>query len=95
MIVATLAVFACSRSDRGPAVVALPGGAWFTNPSPSWTAEGDEQDATFRTSVASAGDVDGDGYGDVIVGAAFYDGGEPLEGQASVYLRAATATRTW
>ncbi len=52
------------------------GGAWFYFGSPSglrsdpdWTAEGNEAYAGFGSSVASAGDVEGDGYDDVVVGA--------------------------
>lgn len=38
------------------------------------------------TSVANAGDVNGDGFSDVLVGAPFYDQGESNEGAAFVYL---------
>ena len=41
-------------------------------------------------SVASAGDVNGDGYGDVIVGAPLYDAGETDEGAAFVFLGSAS-----
>ncbi len=41
-------------------------------------------------SVAGAGDVNGDGYADVIVGAPDYDGGEPSEGAAFVFLGSAS-----
>jgi hypothetical protein len=44
----------------------------------------------FGLSVGTAGDVDGNGYADVIVGAPFYDNGETDEGQASVYYGSAT-----
>jgi hypothetical protein len=53
---------------------------------PAWTAEGDQADASFGMSVATAGDVNGDGYSDVIVGASYYDNGEAEEGRAYVYL---------
>ncbi|MCJ7489550.1 MAG: FG-GAP-like repeat-containing protein [Thermoplasmata archaeon] len=53
---------------------------------PSWTAESDQVGAWFSHSVASAGDVNGDGYDDVIVGAPLYDNGETDEGRASLYL---------
>jgi len=39
----------------------------------------------FGESVASAGDVNGDGFDDVIVGAKFYDNGESNEGAAFIY----------
>lgn len=50
-----------------------------------WTAESDQADANFGISVATAGDVNGDGYSDVLVGAWKYDSGQPDEGRAFVY----------
>lgn len=44
----------------------------------------------FASSVANAGDVDGDGYGDVIVGAPHYDNGQFDEGAAFVFRGSAT-----
>ena len=41
-----------------------------------WTVEGNQAGARFGASVATAGDVNGDGYADVIVGAPCYDNGE-------------------
>ena len=41
-------------------------------------------------SVSGAGDVNGDGYADVIVGAIFYDAGETDEGAAFVFLGSAS-----
>ena len=59
----------------------------FSGPSAAtdWTAFGDRNDAYFGYSLASAGDVNGDGYSDVIVGANSYTDMEPLEGAAFVY----------
>ncbi|MGQ0721112.1 MAG: FG-GAP-like repeat-containing protein [Candidatus Eiseniibacteriota bacterium] len=53
--------------------------------TPNWIAEGDQDDAWFGVSVGTAGDVNGDGFDDVIVGAYLYDNGELDEGRAFVY----------
>ncbi len=62
--------------------------------SPFWIAEGNQASAFFGFSVGTAGDVDGDGYSDVIVGAYGYDNGEPAEGVAFVYLGSASGPPT-
>jgi len=60
-------------------------GAPTGNPSVAWSAEGDQAGAEFGSAVATAGDVNGDGYADVIVGASLHDNGQVDEGRASVY----------
>jgi hypothetical protein len=55
----------------------------------SWQAEGDQNSAWFGNSVSTAGDVNGDGYDDVIAGSYFYDvTPSGNEGRAQVYLGA-------
>ncbi len=60
----------------------------------NWTAESNQADARFGVSVSTAGDVNGDGYSDVIVGARLYDNGETDEGIAFVYYGSASGLST-
>ncbi|MFB3850783.1 MAG: FG-GAP-like repeat-containing protein [Acidobacteriota bacterium] len=52
---------------------------------PSWLGEVNQEFSKFGYSVASAGDVNGDGYDDVIIGAPFYDNGQLDEGAAFAF----------
>ncbi|MCK6613760.1 MAG: FG-GAP-like repeat-containing protein [Ignavibacteriaceae bacterium] len=70
------------------------GSASGLSASANWTAEGDQDYARFGSSVSTAGDVNGDGYGDVIVGAFGYDNGETDEGRAFVYHGSASGLST-
>jgi FG-GAP repeat/FG-GAP-like repeat len=58
-------------------------GGLFVNPN--WTAESDQASALFGASVSTAGDVNGDGFDDVVIGVVAYDNGETNEGRAFVY----------
>jgi len=72
------------QENEGRAYV-FHGSAAGLTPDPTWTVEGDQATAYLGVSVATAGDVNGDGYGDVVVGAYCYDNGETDEGRALVY----------
>jgi hypothetical protein len=58
--------------------------------SPDWAAEWDQAFANFGWSVHTAGDVNGDGYAEVIIGAHQFDDGQINEGSAAVYYGSAT-----
>jgi len=73
------------QADMGAAFVYHGSGGGLTSGTADWTATGDQEDAHFGASVSTAGDVDGDGYADVIVGAPDRDGERPGEGAAFVY----------
>ncbi|MCB9683784.1 MAG: FG-GAP repeat protein [Alphaproteobacteria bacterium] len=64
-----------------------------------WTVYGQQTGAGLGASVASAGDVNGDGYADVLVGAPNWSQGPNIQvGRASLYLGSASgleATHAW
>ena len=66
------------------------GGEGGLNSIPDWTMGGGEKGIRFGNAVSGAGDVNGDGYDDVIIGAEdfkvdFGTSGEPKSGAAFVY----------
>ncbi len=58
--------------------------------APSWTLYGGQPGAAFGSSVATAGDVNGDGFSDLIVGAPAYPNGTSEPGRAMVFLGSAS-----
>jgi len=78
-------LFDNTLSDEGRAYVYL-GSASGLNSTVAWTATSNQQYAKFGSSVSSAGDVNGDGYSDIIVGAPLYKDGQTNEGKVYVYL---------
>lgn len=69
--------------------------SYIINPftSPDWIGESNLDSTLFGASVASAGDVNGDGFSDVIVGAPSYSNGQDREGRAYVYLGSASGLK--
>jgi hypothetical protein len=56
--------------------------------SPAWTGESNQADANYGNSVACAGDINGDNFSDIIIGANRYDEGKSNVGKIYVYLGA-------
>jgi hypothetical protein len=71
-------------NDEG-AVYIHRGGQNGINIAADKVIEGNQQNAQFGWAVASAGDVNGDGYGDLVVGARYFDNNHVNEGAAFVY----------
>lgn len=80
-----------SQGDEGAAVVwygaatGIPNSGETVGNSAVWTAEGDVKGAMLGYSVGWAGDVNGDGYSDIIIGASGYTNKYPEEGIACVW----------
>ncbi len=75
-----------------PGEVSKGGSAYVYHGSPDlpgetadWAKRSNKANAYFGWSVATAGDVDADGYADIIVGAPRWDGGQAYEGGAWIY----------
>jgi hypothetical protein len=64
------------------------------SPATTFCNPANQADGHFGRSVASAGDVNGDGYADVIVGASGQDSGAADEGNVFVYYGSATGIPT-
>jgi hypothetical protein len=56
--------------------------------------EGDQEGSQFGKSVASAGDINGDGFSDLVIGAPFYANGQTDEGRIYLYMGSATGLGT-
>jgi len=77
------------QTDEGRAYVYY-GSPSGLSSSPNWTAEGDQSPAWFGYSVSTAGDVNGDGFDDIIVGAESYTTDYYQGGQAFVWYGSAS-----
>ena len=81
------------ETDEGAAFV-YHGSATGISTTAAKMVESNQSNAQLGFSVSGAGDVNNDGYNDVIVGAIYYDNGETDEGAAFVYHGSSTGIST-
>ena len=85
-VVVCASSFDTGNADAGKAYLYL-GGPSGPSTSPAWAVSGDDQaDAYFGGHLCSAGDANGDGYSDVVIGASHYVGTATGVGKAYLYL---------
>lgn len=84
-------------TDAGMVWAFLGSGAGLSS-TPVWSAVGDQAYAQLGYGLGPAGDVNGDGYDDFLVGAPRYDNGQTDEGRVYLYLGSAlgpSAAAAW
>ena len=96
-VVVSATYYDSGQNDEGKAFLYL--GSWSgLETTSSWSAEGNGETFYYGTSVSTAGDVNRDGYSDVLIGDAYFTNGENDEGKAFVYHGTSTgleSTSSW
>jgi subtilisin family serine protease len=90
-------IYDAGETDEGRVYLFL-GSASGLGASPHWTVDGDQAAPDFGWSVSTAGDVNGDGYDDILIGARKFDASFTDEGRALLFLGSANgpaATPDW
>jgi hypothetical protein len=80
--------FGLSNQPKSGAVFVYSGSAGGLSETPAWTVLAEAKEIDLGSAVSDAGDVNGDGYDDVIVGAPYYESeaGQDNEGKVYLYL---------
>lgn len=71
-------------------VFAFYGSASGLLPTASWTSEGNQTQAQYGYSIAGAGDINNDGYSDVVIGAKYWEETYTGEGAAFLFFGSST-----
>ncbi len=79
--------------NGGSAFIYL-GGSSGLSPSANWSIDSTKSSARLGCSVAGAGDTNGDGLSDIVVGSYLFSNGQSSEGSASIVLGASTVPST-
>ncbi len=77
-------IYTNDQASEGRAYLYL-GSSSGLNSTPAWTGEGNQDTAYYGITVASTGDVNGDGYADIGVISYHFDDPEVDEGKAFLY----------
>ncbi len=81
--------YSSGQTEEG-AVFVYAGSISGINTTPIFTAEGDQNFAEMGNAIGNAGDVNGDGYSDLIIGVHNYDNGQSDEGKMLLYYGSTT-----
>lgn len=73
-----------TEANEGAAYVYY-GSALGLNDAYSWKTEGNQQEANYGYCASGAGDINNDGFDDIVIGAKYYTDGEYKEGSGYVY----------
>ena len=92
-VIASAWVYESGQFDEGRVYVYL-GSATGIPATAIANMDGNQNWAHFGTSVANAGDVDGDGFDDIVVGFELFDNGQDDEGKLVFYYGAPTGINT-
>jgi len=85
-------LFDSGEEDEGLVTVHFGHPGFVVDRTAAWAVDGGQPFCAFGSSVASAGDVNGDGFADVVVGAPEFDHGESDEGRAFLFLGPSATT---
>ena len=92
-LVVSAYLYSAGQTSEG-AAFAYHGSPTGPSASANWMAEGNQTSALFGWAVSGVGDVNGDGFDDVAIGARYYDHLQTDEGAAYLYLGSASGLQS-